>query len=197
MYEINNSLNTFYVYNIYEQTLSPIGGEKEFINFLARAYHIYHYDTHYDCFNTYFDNFACSQAEVYINENITWQFFDSAGRCINPKWYEHEAYAVWLQKYKNFEDNYNYRYRPENKIYKGVFRRTPVEGIHKKTRRHTHNKIKHYAGIQRMWANPEYKGFNRGSRPDSWEMYKFKKSERSWKSQRKHQWRDKKEMITM
>ena len=45
-----------------------------------------------------------------------------------------------------------------------------------------------------MYANPEYKDFNRGSRKDypiGWWDDWYRSRERNWKSQRRHQWKEK------
>lgn len=87
----------------------------------------------------------------------------------------------------------DYFYFNKNEIYKDTFRRTPIEGISKwrggpsvRPRR-----IKH---LKAMYANPEYKKFNRGSHkdiPDGWWDDWRRCKEKNWKSQskRRHQWK--------
>ena len=47
--------------------------------------------------------------------------------------------------------------------------------------------------IKMMYDNPEYKGFNRGSKkeiPGGWWDDLDRSVEKNWKSQRKHQWKE-------
>lgn len=49
---------------------------------------------------------------------------------------------------------------------------------------------------KRMYANPEYKEFNRGSHkdlPDGWWDDWYRHREKNWKKHRKYQWKEKKE----
>lgn len=196
MHNVYNPSNVFYLYNIREERMSLIGNEKELIDFIARAYKSwFDWGSSSDDHNTYLDDFACSQGDV--TATTMWQFFDGFDRCINPKNYEKQAHALWVKKYKNKQVKHDYRYWHRNKTYKGVFRETPVEGIHKWRGGPSVKKPLHMAHIWRMWANPEYEGFNRGWCPDKWYEGRPRCLEKNWKSQRKHQWKEKKEMIDM
>ena len=56
------------------------------------------------------------------------------------------------------------------------------------------DRIKH---LKQMYANPDYKEFNRGSHKDVpdgwWDDFPPRCNQRSWKKHRKHQWKEKKE----
>lgn len=187
MYNIYNKSECIYLWDAYTQKESLVGTEKDLIKLLARSY-TYWLGTDYS--NTYLDNFGCSPNET----NKRYQFFDGCGRCINPKIYEKDAWLLYLKKHKNSQVKTNYSYWRRNKIYKGTFRRTPVEGI-SKWRGGPNVKPRKVKPIQAMYANPEYKEFNRGSHkevPDGWWDDWYRHVEKNWKSQRKtrHQWKE-------
>lgn len=193
MYNVYNASEIFYLYNLREERMSLIGDEKDLIEKIAAAYTSW-WGSSKDYENTYLDEFACSEGDV---DGFTrWQFFDGAGRIINLKIYEKQAHALWVAKYKNKQVKRDYRYWKKNKTYKGVFRQTPVEGL---IRRHGGPYCKkpiHIAHIWRDWGNPEYDRFRRGYCPDKWYEGGVRHNERNWKSQRRHQWKEK-EMIDM
>ncbi len=198
MYNVYNASEVFYLYNLREERMALIGDEKDLIEKIAAAYTSWwDWGEPKDYYNTYLDEFACSQGDV--TATTRWQFFDGAGRIINPKIYEKQAHALWVAKYKKKQDKRDYRYWHRNKTYKGVFRETPVEGIHCRKGGPSVKKPLHIAHIWRMWANPEYEGFNRGWCPDKWYEGRPRCLEKNWKSQskRRHQWKEKKEMIDM
>lgn len=191
MYNVYNPSEVFYLYDIFNQTTRLIGNEKELINFLAKAYTQEWYGGNY-YYNTYFDNFACSQGDVIATTK--WQFLDGMDRCINPKTYERSALSLWNKKYKNKQGNLDYRHwKKKHSTYKGVFRQTPVEGIHNYNGGPSSKKPLHIAHYWRMHGNPEYKEFNRGNRISIWHDPK-RHVEKNWKSQRKHQWKEVKNM---
>lgn len=196
MYNIYNASEVFYLYDIRKEKMSLIGDENDLINMIAAAYTSWwDWDSPKDYCNTYLDEFACSQGDV--TAFTRWQFFDGFDRIINPKIYEKQAHALWVRKYKTKQDKRDYRYWKKNKTYKGVFRQTPVSGL---IRRHGGPYCKkpiHIAHIWRDWGNPEYDGYRRGYCPDKWYEGGARHNERNWKSQRKHQWKEKKEMIDM
>lgn len=196
MYNIYNASEVFYLYDIRKEKMSLIGDENDLINMIAAAYTSWwDWGSPKDYCNTYLDEFACSQGDV--TAFTRWQFFDGFDRVINPKIYEKQAHALWVKKYKTKQDKRDYRYWNKNKTYKGVFRQTPVSGL---IRRHGGPYCKkpiHIAHIWRDWGNPEYDGFRRGYCPDKWYEGGARCNERNWKSQRKHQWKEKKEMIDM
>lgn len=197
MYNVYNPSEVFYLYDILKERTSLIGNEKELIDFIAKAYKSWWSwdNSSSDACNTYLDDFACSQGDV--TATTRWQFLDGMDRCINPKRYEKQAHALWIKKYKNSQVKRDYSYWHRNKVYKGVFRQTPVEGLRKRRGGPSVSKPMHMAHIWRMWGNPECKEFNRGYCPDKWYEGRERSIERNWKSQRKHQWKEKKEMIDM
>lgn len=196
MYNIYNASEVFYLYDIRKEKMSLIGDENDLINMIATAYTSWwDWDSHKDYCNTYLDEFACSQGDV--TAFTRWQFFDGFDRIINPKNYEKQAHALWVKKYKTKQDKRDYRYWNKNKTYKGVFRQTPVSGLIRHHGGPYCKKPIHIAHIWRDWGNPEYDGFRRGYCPDKWYEGGARCNERNWKSQRKHQWKEKKEMIDM
>lgn len=186
MYNIYNASEVFYIWDIENQTMSLIGDENDLIHHLARCYRVSWWCGS-ELINSIFESYACNINE----EGKKYQIFDGMDRCINPRIYEREARKLYLEVYKKKQQKQEYR-RWIRK-YCGEFRREPVEGIHKwrggpscRGRKVTH--------LKKMYANPEYKEFNRGSRdevPDWWDDCKFRCRQRSWKSHRKHQWKEK------
>jgi hypothetical protein len=187
MYNIYNQSDSYYLYDIKYEKMSLIGNEWDLINFLAKAFEE---DWLYGITNTYFVNFVCSQGDVKVTTR--WQFFDGFDRCINPKIYEVKARELYLKKYK---DKKRKKYWIKNQVYKGVFRRTPVENISSHKGGPYSKKPLHCGHLYKIQGNPEYKEFNRGDKIDPWFEGRHPRCvERNWKSQRKHQW---KEMVNM
>lgn len=192
MYNVYNASEVFYLYDIQKKENFFIGNEKDFIDFLARGYKGGYYcyrwipDEKY-VFNTYFETFACSPNE--IDEFTKWQFFDGMNRCINPKLYEKEAYKLYLSKYKG-KDKYNPKKWRKNKVYKGIFRRTPVGGTGKGHGYYAYGKTRYRHKIADFLI-PEYKEYKRGDHMSGWDYVEdIKYPEKNWKSQgkRRHQW---------
>lgn len=186
MINVYNEYEVFYLYEIQTETWSLIGNEKELIVFLAKGYYEFYNYCKTELRNRYFDNFGCNQ-----NETDKWyQFFNGTDRCINPKIYEVDARNYFLKKLKGKSEQFSHRYVHK---YKGIFRRTPVEGI-RKIRGGSSHKMPKTKRIFAMYANPEYKDFNRGTKKliPSWWDDKFRHVEMNWKSQRKtrHQWKE-------
>lgn len=183
MYNIENKSDIFVKLN--DGEIFYIGSEQDLIKYLARGFRVY---------DIYLDNYTEQCYNVimgYKNSRFSEYFFNYNDRRINGYDYKQEAWEYYRKFYK---DKTEYHYWRRNKIYKGIFRRTPVAHTGKigsggpwvKPRR-----IKH---LKAMYNNPEYKEFNRGSKKelpagrwDDWHRYR----ERNWKSQgkRKHQWK--------
>ena len=184
MYNIYNLSEVFYLWDIKKQKMSLIGNEKDLINLIAKYYHEAWWEFFPREINDILNDFACN-----VNETTkSYQIFDGMNRCINPKLYEKQAYQIYLKYYKNR------KYKAKiikDKTYKGEFRREPVAGL-----RRPHGgpscRRRKTARILRMYSNPEYKEFNRGSQkmiPKWWDDQKFRCRQRSWKSHRRHQWK--------
>lgn len=82
------------------------------------------------------------------------------------------------------------------KKYKGKFRQGPVENIRKWRGGPSGHGVKHFRSILKIYHNPEYKEFNRGSHKEYdniwyWDEAEYRCVQRSWKSQskRRHQWK--------
>lgn len=187
MYNIYNKSNIYYLWNIKRQKTSLIGDERDLINFIARNFR-----RCWDCFfeptnhyhNPILDSFACNANEI----DKEYQIFDGYGRCINPKIYEKEALKLYFSKYKDKDKKFYWRKKYKNTV---RFRYDPIPYSRKRRGgpRVKSRRIKH---LKAMYANPEYKGFNRGSSKDCplgwWDDW-CRHTERNWKSQRQHQWK--------
>ena len=148
--------------------------EKEFIIFLAKG----------------FKRDICG---LLYNKRMEYKYYDGYNRNIDPHIYYKTAHLLWVEKYKNLPEEYWLNKRDRQKTYKGEFRKKPVEGIRKR-RGGPYRRPRRLRGIAAMYANPEYKDFNRGSRkdyPEGWWDDWYRSRERNWKSQRRHQWKEK------
>ena len=196
MYNIYNKSNVFYLWKASEQKEYLVGDERDLIHLIAKNYRPVFdwWDWLYDkpevrkWRNPLLDSFACNVNEI----GKEFQFFDGFGRCINPQLYEKEAFRVFTECYK---DKKQYFYWRKNYKNKGVFRYDPVPytSKYKGGPGHSHRRIKH---LKQMYANPEYKEFNRGSHkevPEGWWDDWSRCRQKNWKKHRKHQWKEKKE----
>ncbi len=192
MYQIENKSDIFVEHYVgrFRPTykIDRIGTEKNLIVYLANGFKSFSYYDDYDNWSDY-------GYMGYGNPRFAEHFFDGYGRDINGYAYKKDAWTYYCQHIRGKEDvgKKDYSYWRRNKVYKGTFRRTPVEGISKwrggpsvRPRR-----IKH---LKAMYANPEYKEFNRGSHkdvPDGWWDDWYRCREKNWKSQskRRHQWK--------
>lgn len=189
MHNIYNPSEVFYLWDVNRQQLSLIGDEKALIHFIARRYRKSYSLWDDGLVNNILDDFGCNINEI----GKSYQIFDGMDRCINPKIYEREAYDLYLKYYKNAKPKYK-PWSVKDKTYRGEFRRKPVENLIRR-RGGPSCRCRKTARIRRMYANPEYKEFNRGSAreiPIWWDDQKFRCRQKSWKSHRKHQWKEKK-----
>lgn len=195
MYNVYDASDVFYIYDMRKEEKSLIGNKKDFIKFLASGYKGGYYvcqdiwipDEKY-VFNTYFEIFACSQGDV--NEFTRWQFFDGMDRCINPKIYEKEAYSMYLNNCKNVV-KYNKKKWCKKQVYKGTFRREPVQGIHKPRMWKSFWRHPHYKRLISDFYIPEWEEYKKGNFISSWDYEEIPRCrEKNWKSQgkRRHQW---------
>lgn len=182
MYIVEKPKDEIYCYNFnkltFRLTIECIAkNEKELIMYLAKGF--------------YKDSWGFLE-----NKRMENQYYDGYSRQIDPHMYYNSAHLLWVEKYKNLPSEtveQTLKKWKKNKTYRGKFRREPVEGIRKR-RGGPHarpRKIKHIAA---MYSNPEFKEFNRGSRndyPDGWWDDWYRVRERNWKSQRRHQWKEK------
>lgn len=188
MYQIENKSDIFvehYVgWNHRTCRIDRIGTEKNLIMYLANGFK----------FLDYYDEYDYSYIG-YSNSRFIEHFFDGYGRDINGYAYKKDAWTYYCQYIRGKEDTgkKDYSYWRKNKIYKGIFRRTPVEGI-SKWRGGPSVRPRHIKHLKAMYANPEYKEFNRGSHkevPNGWWDDWYRCREKNWKSQskRRHQWK--------
>lgn len=172
-----------------------IGTEKDLIQYLAGGIKDELNRGHYAIIplNWDLDDIATWYFPYWWNCRVFRQEYqDGYGRIIIPKIYKHDAWQFYYNVLKNRKDENSYSYKRKNKIYIGSFRRTPVVGIHK-LRGGPHIRPRKIKQIKTMYANPEYKEFNRGSKkeyPLGWWDDWYRCTEKNWKSQGKyrHQW---------
>ena len=158
--------------------------EKDLIKYLAKGFHF--------SFWSELEKLSDEKIENY-NENrrLNYEYFDSENRRIDPYPYKDDAFEYYLEKIKDNPVKYSWK---KNKTYKGIYRQTPVEGI-RKWRGGSSVRPRKLRHIALMYDNPEYKGFNRGSRsdyPEGWWDDFDRHIEKSWKrqSKRRHQWKE-------
>lgn len=185
MYQIENKSDIFVEHCIgfcRTNKIDRIGTEQNLIVYLANGFR-------------HFSNYL-GWDEGYNNSRFAEHFFDGYGRDINGYAYKKDAWKYYCQyiRCKDNEVKKNYFYWSKSKTYKGIFRRTPVEGIHK-IRGGPSTRPRRIKQIKAMYANPEYKEFNRGSHkevPDGWWEDWYRCKEKNWKSQskRRHQWKE-------
>lgn len=192
MYHIENKSDIFVEYYVdsFHQNykIERIGNEKDLIVYLANGF--------FKPFDYYdYDNRSKYDYMGYKNIRFAQSYFDGYGRNINGHAYKEDAWTYYCQyiRGKDALDKRDSSYWRKNKKYKGIFRKTPVEGIHKwrggPSVRPPRNKH-----LKAMYANPEYKEFNRGNHkeiPYGWWDDRPRGKEKSWKSQSKkrHQWK--------
>lgn len=161
MYNVYNKSEIYYFWNIDTQQKYLIGNEKELVHWLAKQYRPdvwcgseLHNDT--------LDSFACHENDLKYGKHC--QILDGFDRCINPKIYEREARLLYLNYYKHKMVRSDYFYWRKNNV-NYVFRYDPVPRTHKRKGgpRVRPRRIK---SLKQIYANPEYKEFNRGSHKD-------------------------------
>lgn len=152
--------------------------------------------------NSFIEKCACSENE---NNFRRYFIFDGYTRIINIhsleeqalalyqkrksegkiNWYSHHIFYMKLNS-KNIPPRCSYLINAPN------FREGPVPYTGKKWRGGPWQKGPHTFHIKKMYANPEFQFFNRGSVKDvpSWWDDKWRHNQRSWKTQSKkrHQW---------
>lgn len=186
MYNIINESDIIYVYSYRRQRFIFSGVEKDLIKFLATTWR-----KSYSIFDekSYYSSFLEDYNEGYYIA------YDNMYRLYNLNNYKHQSYVMFQQNFHQQVETKN-SYCVKNKKYTGIYRQTPVEGIHK-TRGGPSRKKPRTKHIFMMYDNPEYKEFNRGSKKlvPSWWDDSFRHVDKCWKSQRKarHQWKEKEE----
>lgn len=191
MYKIENHDQIYVAYKPYHWSnkikVKCFKTEKELISFLSYGY-LERYKT-----ILYFEVFPL----IDYNNRFEYEYYDGFGRKIEPRIYKKDAWIYFCEHLKFNEkkkQEYNWKKYVKRRTYNGEFRKNPIHHTGKRkggpyARR---PKIKQLA---MMYNNPEYKGFNRGCKQDYpyfdyWE-YPYRNNERNWKSQRKHQWKEK------
>lgn len=184
MYNTYDLSEVIYLCNKYTGEVRLIGNHKEFIHFLARTFINFYGDYIYSD-NQYIDN----SSTTFEWDERKWIFYDGYGRIINPRDYKEKALLLCKDKFLGKKRNFNWH---NSKVYKGIFRKTPVPTTGK-VKGGPSAKPRRVAGLFRMYNNPEYKSFNRGSKkvlPDGWD-YPYRQTQRCWKKHRKHQYKEK------
>jgi hypothetical protein len=162
----------------HQYKIQKFNNEKELIAFLAEGFKGSFYDSILFC-------------DKYFNNRLNYEYWDGHGRRITPQVYRNEAWDYFIKYLKNKPSYINKKrsYWVKKRIYKGMFRREPVEGIHKSRGWKDESPHNHKKALLAMYANPEYKKYNRGSHKEV-EEWNYTTVEKNWKTQRKvrHQW---------
>lgn len=203
-------------YKIYDVSVDEFTdyfySEEELIKFIARWYH-YTYEWVGDtsrisalC-NDFINLFTCDEKELYQN-NKRYILYDNYDRIININDFVSKAFNFYLMlekngkassycfdfwwRWKRVHQKTHYassKYLQKANNYR--FRKDPVPYT-RKMRGGPRQSPPHTAKIMRMYANPEYKDFNRGSPHGipSWWDDRYREVQKSWKEQTKakRQW---------
>ena len=194
MYNVYNYSNVFYLWDRLKQQTFLIGDENKLIDEIAQyfqAHWSYHYNDTKDIRERHSNELITESTVSFQNEpHKRYLVYDGYFRCISLGDYDDIAFKLYLQKYKDKRRKVYWR---KSYIEHRRFRYDPIPytssrggGSPIRPR-----KIKH---LKQMYANPEYKQFNRGSHknvPDGWWDDWYRNVERSWKKHRKHQWKEK------
>lgn len=188
-------------YKLYDASVDKIinyfYSKNELIKFIASWYYTEEWTDdflkhHKSLSNSFIEQCTCDMNELFKS---SWDqhyrcyiLYDNFDRIINVHDFESDA----LKLYQNWEAegktntevlrriDSNYRYRKD-----------PVPHI-RKWRGGPRQSPPHTAKIMRMYANPDYKYFNRGSTKEilQWWDDRYRRTQRSWKEQSKarHQW---------
>lgn len=186
MYNVYNKSNVYFLWNIPEQKQYLIGDRNDLIFLIVKNYRyvLNPLTLEYEWDNSFLKSFARSTNEF----DKRYQLFDGYDRCLDIKEFEEEAYRLFLSNYKDKSRKF-YWYKSKN--YKYVYRFDPIEGTGK-VKGGPPIRLRRIAPLKKMYANPEYKGFNRGSPkelPCGWWDDWYRCKTRSWKQYRKHQWK--------
>ena len=211
MYKISNE----YFYKLYDAEYNEITdyfySDDEIINFIARWFHDDFWGITY---NSFLEQCTCDIKDLFKQGDCYYRrymFYDNYNRIINARDFKEKAfdlYKKWkvdgssLKKcyWENIHWKYRYKFKIHNKKkYEYLskrktmfeYRKDPVPFVHK-WRGGSSQSGPGTARIIRMFANPDYKEFNRGSRhgiPQWWDD-RSRCVQRSWKEQSKakHQW---------
>lgn len=147
--------------------------------------------------NTIFSNYSMS-----MEDSSKYVIIDGLHRIINiDNYYEQtfrlakkhiEEICKIAREEKDKDNSFTY---PENHNKYGIYRCTPVPNT-RKYRGGPSQKVRKTARIHKLYADPEQKEYNRGSRrevPSWWDDFSFRHPQKSWKEQskRSHQWKEK------
>lgn len=185
MHQIENKSDIFVEHYIGWQkvyTIDRIGNEQDLIVYLAMGFKEPSIGLDYDDMCRY-------------NHHFEKHYFDGYGRDITATTYKRDAwryYCLHIRGKENMDKSgKSYWWKKYN--YHSVFRQTPIPHTGKKKGGSSSRspRIKH---IFSMYNNPEYSGFNRGSKKEKFEELLYNgnyKRERNWKAQskRSHQWK--------
>lgn len=196
----------------YNEFINYFYSKDELKQFIAKHYYTWEYfdDSLHFCkklVNTFINKCTCDRNELSKFDdciyNKRYMLYDNNNRIINVQDFLDDALAFYQTKLQNKKISYNYfsflynsnkarKYQFYDKMKNNYrYRIDPVPHTKKRRGGPTWSSP-HTAGIIRMYANPEYKDFNRGSKHtgSSWWDDKYRDVQRSWKKQRKmrHQW---------
>ena len=224
LYEVKDmySISHIEFYKLYDASVDKIinyfYSKDELIKFIARWYRTNEWvdGYHKNISNSFIEHCTCNINELFKNnENQYYRcyiLYDNFDRIINIHDFESDA----LKLYQNWEaegktNTYSWfslawrwrRYRLKPSKYEFLrkmdsnyrYRKDPVPHT-RKQRGGSSQSPPHTAKIMRMYANPDYKYFNRGSAKEipQWWDDRHREIQKSWKEQSKarHQWQRKK-----
>ena len=173
----------------HKHKLQILKNEKQLIAFIARGYTDTFHRLHREWFLSLYS------LKSNYNDRFKYKYIDGYGRIIDPYIYKKDAWLYYCKYLKNSASNgCNHKKRVKNRPYSGEFRRTPVPGTGK-CKGGPYSKRPRTKRIAAMYGNPEFKKYNRGCKQNyscfnCWES-PHRCNERNWKSQRKHQWKEK------
>ncbi len=177
--------------------------KEELIKFIAKWYHV---DSFNDdiLFNSFLNRITCDINQLFDEKRFI--LYDNYNRIINIHDFEDEAlefynknkskyntltwhdYYLRLRRYVKHKHNHSFYWKQKINY---EYRKDPVPYIHK-IRGGPLWSSPHTAKIMRMYLNPEYKEFNRGSKKEipQWWDDRTRRVQKSWKEQSKarHQW---------
>lgn len=195
--------------------------DDELIRFIARwfredSYCDENYNYHKRYSNSFIEQCTCDVNCLFKNSWDTYYkqyiLYDNYDRIINVKDFKDDAFKLFQERVKNntassYYPDFWWRWRRAHKTYKKHgrgrweymrrmrenyrYRIDPVPHT-RKWRGGPSQSPPHTAKIMRMYANPDYKYFNRGSTKEipQWWDDRNRRTQRSWKEQSKarHQW---------
>lgn len=171
--------------------------KEELVKFISKWY----YKIDNEIKNSFINKCTCIENELISFPNYRrYMIFDNYDRIINIKDFEQDSWDFFQKNGEQFIFYNEFLWKRQIKRRRATkkkffhtyeYRKDPVPHT-RKIRGGSWWSPPHTAGIIRMYKNPEYKGFNRGSWHGipSWWDDRSRRVQKSWKDQtkNKHQW---------